>query len=213
MKIVFLDRDGVINEFPGNGNYVTKLKSLQFLPGSLDAIRYLTEEGYKIFVISNQAGVGKGVYTKKKLNLINNKLIKSVQAAGGWITKVYYCIHPSDADCECRKPQTGNFERAIQSVNKRLHSVKGYFFVGDTKSDVLAGFNAKLRTILVLSGRANRREVKKWGIKPDYIVKNLKAATRIITTHKKKNKDSVDKSLLKKYEYKKNGRLTPRLEL
>ena len=63
MKVVFLDRDGVINEFPGNGNYVTKLKDFHFLPGTLEALRTLTEENYTIFVISNQAGVGKGVYT------------------------------------------------------------------------------------------------------------------------------------------------------
>ena len=63
MNVVFLDRDGVINQFPGNGNYVTKVKEFHFIPGSLDAIRELTEMGYTIFIISNQAGVGKGLFT------------------------------------------------------------------------------------------------------------------------------------------------------
>ena len=66
-KIIFLDRDGVINEFPGNGNYVTRVKNFHFLPGALDAIRILTEEGHTVFVVSNQAGVGRGVYSQDKI--------------------------------------------------------------------------------------------------------------------------------------------------
>ena len=68
MKLVFLDRDGVINEFPGNGRYVTRCQDFHFIPGALEAIRNLTKSGYTIFVVSNQAGVGKGLFTKKKLD-------------------------------------------------------------------------------------------------------------------------------------------------
>jgi len=180
MKVVFLDRDGVINEFPGNGNYVTKLKNFHLIPSSVEAIRILTEHNYKIFVISNQAGVGRGFYTKDKLDRITKKMNKEVEKAGGKIEKVCYCIHKSDAGCMCRKPETGSMKRALKSIGKTMRTAKGKFFVGDTKSDILAGFNAGCKTIFVLTGRAKKRDVKKWGVKPDFIAKNLREATRII---------------------------------
>ena len=180
MKYVFLDRDGVINEFPGNGNYVTKVKNFHFIPGALEAIRKLTQEGFTIFVISNQAGVGKGVYTQNKLNRITQKMLKGVEAANGKIKKAFYCTHRSDAECDCRKPGIGNIENALQSVNQPIDAAAGSFFVGDTKSDILTGFNAKLKTIFVLTGRCTKEQVKDWGIKPDYIVSDLLEATKII---------------------------------
>ena len=81
MKVVFLDRDGVINEFPGNGSYVTKVKDFHFIPGAVEAIHELTQSGHKIFVISNQAGVGKGVYSFDKLKRIDAKHLLSLQEA------------------------------------------------------------------------------------------------------------------------------------
>jgi D-glycero-D-manno-heptose 1,7-bisphosphate phosphatase len=185
LKFVFLDRDGVINEFPGNGNYVTKVKNFRFIPGSLEAIRNLTEAGYTIFVISNQAGVGKGVYTQNKLDRITRKLHKGVEEAHGKIKEVFYCTHRSDAECDCRKPGIGNIEKAVRSVRQPIDAAAGSYFVGDTKSDILTGFNAKLKTIFVLTGRCTKEQVKDWGIKPDYIVADLLEATRIIIRDKK----------------------------
>src|SRR5436853_2749383 len=103
MKIVFLDRDGVINEFPGNGNYVTKLKDFHFIPGSLDALHILAQHRFSVFVVSNQAGVSKGIYSREKLNQITRKMLLGVRKKGGRIRKVFYCTHRSDAGCECRK--------------------------------------------------------------------------------------------------------------
>lgn len=180
MKIVFLDRDGVINQFPGNGNYVTKVKNFHFIDGALDSIRQMTEAGFDIFVISNQAGVGKGVYSKQKLQHITRNMLRDVKAAGGKISNVYYCMHRSDAECDCRKPGIGNIEKALNAGDDRVDLERRVFFVGDTKSDILTGYNARCQTILVLSGRAKRHEVKNWGIKPDHIVKDLAAATKII---------------------------------
>ena len=99
-KVIFLDRDGVINEFPGHGNYVTKVKDFHFVPGSLEAIRKLTEEGYAMFVISNQAGVGKGVYSQNKLDRITRYMLKKVNKKDGKIQKVFYCTHRSDRGCD-----------------------------------------------------------------------------------------------------------------
>ena len=106
MKVVFLDRDGVINKFPGLGDYVTKVKNFHFLPGSLKAIRLLTEKGYSIFVVSNQAGVTRGIYSQKKLDQINTYMLKHVNRVGGKIRKTFYCIHTPNQNCDCRKPKS-----------------------------------------------------------------------------------------------------------
>lgn len=180
MKIVFLDRDGVINEFPGNGKYVTKVKDFRFLPRTLRAIRMLTETGHTLFVVSNQAGVGRGLFTQDKLDRITAKMLKSVARAGGEIQKVYYCIHRPDTGCSCRKPGIGSVDKAFQSVNRTLRSARHAFFVGDTKADIETGYNAGCRTIFVLSGRENRRYMRQWIIKPDYIAKDLMEAAKII---------------------------------
>jgi len=178
MKVVFLDRDGVINEFPGNGAYVTKIKDFHFLPGSVEAIQELTDNGYKIFVISNQAGVGKRVYSLDKLNRINAYMIKGV--GRGKIRKSFYCTHRPDAGCTCRKPGIGLLKKALKSLNKTIAHAQRAFFVGDTEGDIKTGHNAGCKTIFVLSGRENRRNMLKWDVKPDYIVNNLKAAVPII---------------------------------
>lgn len=178
--IAFLDRDGVINEFPGNGNYVTKLNEFHFIPGSLEAVRVLTEAGFTIFVISNQAGVGKGIYSRHKLQLINRHMLENVRKNGGKINKVFYCTHRSDEGCDCRKPQIGSVRRALEMMNKKIHAAKKAFFVGDTEIDIQAGHNAGCKTIFVLSGREDRRYMRGWKVKPDYIVKDLLEATKIM---------------------------------
>ena len=180
MKVVFLDRDGVINEFPGNGFYVTKVKDFHFIPGSLEAIRALTLSGHKIFVISNQAGVGKGVYSWDKLKRIDARMIKGVLKAGGKIRKSFYCTHRSDAGCDCRKPGIGLLKKALKSLNKTIVHAQKAFFVGDTEGDIKTGHNAGCKTIFVLSGHQDRRYMREWTVKPDFIAKDLKAATQII---------------------------------
>lgn len=180
MKVIFLDRDGVINEFPGHGNYVTKVKDFRFIPGSVQAIKALTEAGYTIFVISNQAGVGKGVFTQDKLNRIDRKLHAGIKAGGGKIAKSLYCTHRSDAGCECRKPGIGNIRKALKSVGKTLAAARGAFFIGDAEGDMKAGKAAGCRTIAVLSGKETARGMKSWTVKSDYVAPNLKAAIEII---------------------------------
>ncbi len=180
LKIVFLDRDGVINVFPGHGKYVTKVKDFHFLPRALDAMRMLSDAGYTIFVVSNQAGVGRGVFTQDKLNRITRKMLKGVEKAGARIKKVYYCTHRPDAGCSCRKPDIGSVRRALKSVDKTMDSARRTYFVGDTKQDIETGYNAGCKTIFVLSGRENRRYMNGWIVKPDYIVKDLYDASKII---------------------------------
>ncbi len=180
MKLVFLDRDGVINQFPGNGNYVTKIKEFHFIPGALAAIKELTDKKFYIFVISNQAGVGKGVYSLDKLKRINAHMIKHVERAGGKIRKSFYCTHRSDAGCDCRKPGIGLLKKALKSLNKTISHAQKAFFVGDTEGDIKTGHNAGCKTIFVLSGREDRRYMRKWTVKPDFIARDLTEAVEII---------------------------------
>jgi len=180
MKIAFLDRDGVINEFPGNGNYVTKVKNFHFIPGSLEAIKKLTENGFTIFVISNQAGVGKGIFTKRKLEMITDKMLREVRKHGGRIRKVFYSTAKSDAGCEFRKPNIGSIRRAMKLMKKPLSSAQKAYFVGDTVTDIATGKNIGCKTIFVLSGRSDQGRLKEKKIKPDHIVDNLLAASLIM---------------------------------
>lgn len=181
MKIIFVDRDGVINRDPDeitDKRYVTKWEEFQFLPGVLDALRQLTQEGYKIVIISNQAGVGKGIYTKERLDEITGKMLEQIEANGGKIHSVQYCIHEANDNCECRKPKTGLFKMAAEGLD--IDFTKTYF-IGDTKRDIEAGKRIGCRTVLVLCGKTkNKREIARWKSKPHLVVKDLAKAVKII---------------------------------
>jgi D-glycero-D-manno-heptose 1,7-bisphosphate phosphatase len=180
MKIVFLDRDGVINTFPGFGNYVTKVKDFHFLPGALGSIVKLTEQGYAIFIVSNQAGVSKGIYSQKKLDQIHYHMMLKISKRGGKIRKAFYCTHQSSAGCDCRKPRIGSVKKALSLAGKKLPYAKHAYFVGDDKTDIEAGHHAGCKTIAVLSGKNKAKDIRGWEIKPDIVVKSLKEATEII---------------------------------
>ncbi|MFZ5800775.1 MAG: D-glycero-alpha-D-manno-heptose-1,7-bisphosphate 7-phosphatase [Candidatus Omnitrophota bacterium] len=186
MKIIFLDRDGVINRYPGHKRYVTRVKDLKILPGALEALKKLTEAGFRIFIISNQAGVGKGLYSQAKLKAITTKLLKVVQKYGAKIHGVFYCTHRSDLGCACRKPKLGLINKAMQGprlrreASRRSPISKPIFFVGDSIIDVETAQNAGFKSILVLSGREKKRNTRLWKLRPDYIVKDLRAAAEIV---------------------------------
>ncbi|HLF17948.1 MAG TPA: HAD-IIIA family hydrolase [Candidatus Omnitrophota bacterium] len=183
---MFLDRDGVINEFPGNGRYVTTCRDFYFIPGALEAIRNLTRAGYTIFVVSNQAGVGKGLFTKKKLDQITRKMLRGVRKAGGRIKKVFYSIRRRDEGCTMRKPAVGSIKKAMQLLNANMRSARKAYFVGDTEVDIQTGKNIDCKTIFVLSGREDVLYMRRWDdVEPDYIVRDLLEASKLITGYGK----------------------------
>lgn len=172
-KFIFLDRDGVINKDPGGWtkyNYVTEFNELQFLPGSLDALAKLNRAGYDVVVVSNQAGVGKGNFTKRRLDEINSLMAGEVKRHGGNIRESFYCIHRRDENCNCRKPKTGLFEMAVRKYKVDPRQI---FFIGDSEVDVGAGKAMGMPTILVLSGKTPEEELKRFTIRPDYVFENL----------------------------------------
>ena len=109
MKLVILDRDGVINY--DSEHYIKSPAEWKPLPGSLEAIAKLTQAGYKVVVATNQSGIGRGLFDMDTLNAIHNKMHQAVKDLGGRIDAVFYCPHPADSSCNCRKPRPGMFER------------------------------------------------------------------------------------------------------
>jgi len=180
-KIIFLDRDGVINKYPGNRKYVTSLKTFKFLSSSLWAIKTLSKAGFKIFVVSNQAGVSKGLYSKTELNKITRFMLKRVKKAGGRIEKVLYCLHAEKMNCSCRKPQIGLLKNAISG--KRVDFDNSYF-IGDSLVDVKTGRTFGVKTILVFTGREKLKNAPDWDVQPDFVAKALKDAAKNIISGK-----------------------------
>jgi len=178
MKIVFLDRDGVINKYPGDRAYVTSLRKFRFLPGAKKAIALLSKNGYKVFVASNQAGVGRGVYSQKTLDAITARMLKDIEKAGGKITKAYYCTHKKDAGCLCRKPKPGLVRKAVKEFDLKL---KGVYFIGDTIRDVLTAHASGCKSILVLAGKEKLNNQANWEAKPDLVFKDLFSAAKFLT--------------------------------
>jgi histidinol-phosphate phosphatase family protein len=172
-KIIFIDRDGVINKDPGGWtkyNYVTRWEDFKFLPGSKKALKKLNDAGYAIIIISNQAGVGKGYYSKDELGTVNLKMLEEINIAGGRIKKAYYCIHKPDDNCDCRKPKTGLFRQAEKELDIKG---AGSYFIGDGKTDIEAGEKMGLKTILVLSGKTSLEDMRSFEVKPDYVFDDL----------------------------------------
>lgn len=179
-KIIFLDRDGVINKDPAGWtphSYVTKWEDFLFLPGSVEALRKLNAAGYDIVIVSNQGGISRGFYTEEKLEEINNNILKELGAQGVRILKVYYCVHQTSDNCECKKPKTGLFRKAEKELGIKA---AGAYFIGDGKMDIEAGRKIDLKTILVLSGKTDPKDLESWEIKPDLIFKDLHEAVEFI---------------------------------
>src|SRR5262249_19711489 len=148
---VFLDRDGVINY--NREDYVKTPEEFVFLPGSAAGAARLTRAGRELFIISNQAGVGKGIITQAALSAITRKMLDGLAEAGARVNGVYYSPHPPDAGCDCRKPAPGLLRRAAQEHGLDLSRT---IFVGDDRRDLAAGAAAGARTVLVLSGKTSR---------------------------------------------------------
>lgn len=148
MKLVILDRDGVINY--DSDQFVKTPAEWKAMPGSLEAIARLTQAGYRVVVATNQSGIGRGLFDMDTLNAIHEKMHRAVQAAGGRIDAVFYCPHAADSKCECRKPRPGMFKRIGACFNADLsHS----YSVGDSLRDLQAATAAGSRPILVLTGK------------------------------------------------------------
>jgi D-glycero-D-manno-heptose 1,7-bisphosphate phosphatase len=155
MKLVILDRDGVINfDSPG---YIKSPDEWKAIPGSLDAIARLTQAGYHVAVATNQSGVGRGLFEMATLNAIHDKMHRAVGQVGGRIDAIFFCPHAQDANCSCRKPRAGLYEE----IGRRFDtSLKGVPCIGDSLRDLDAAAAVGGLPMLVLTGKGakTRRE-------------------------------------------------------
>ena len=184
-KVVFLDRDGTINE---EVHYLYKPEDLHFLSGVPEAIRMLKEAGFTLIVITNQAGVARGYYTCRDVENLHGYLNEQLKKEGGSIDAVYYCPHHPvhgigeyKVVCHCRKPDTGMFEMAEREFKvDKAHS----YMIGDKELDIQAGHNYGVESILVGTGYGAelKREAEEQGREPfyDHYAADLKAAARYI---------------------------------
>jgi D-glycero-D-manno-heptose 1,7-bisphosphate phosphatase len=172
-RVVFLDRDGVINKPPPEGSWVFRWEEFEFAEGSLAALRRLHENGFTVVVMTNQSCVGRGVIALETVSEMNERMVEAVAAAGGDIARVCLCPHAPDNGCSCRKPKPGMIDQAARELGLRPERA---FLVGDSPSDMLAGHVRGCTTILV-GGPAGRDPDD---AQADHTVKSLEEAVALI---------------------------------
>lgn len=145
-KVVFLDRDGVINKNPPEHDYVKKWSEFTFLPGAKEAIAYLKKAGYKVILVSNQRGIARGLMSQEDIADIHKNMQKELATYGGKIDAIYVCPHNYNDNCDCRKPKPGLLYRAARVHHIDLTKAT---LIGDSQSDIEAGKTAGCRTILM----------------------------------------------------------------
>ncbi len=148
MKLIILDHNGVINQ--GSDTYIKTPDEWKPVPGSLQAIARLTHAGYRVVTASNQSGIGRGLLDMTTFNAINDKMLRSVQQAGGRIDALFFCPHTQHDKCTCRKPGIGMFKEIRQRYSIELSHVPA---VGDSLRDLQAAAKAGAIPVLVLTGK------------------------------------------------------------
>ncbi len=148
MKLVILDRDGVINE--DSAQFIKSPEEWRPIPGSLDAIARLNQWGYRVVVATNQSGVGRGLFDMDTLNAIHDKMIRALAQVGGRLDGIFFCPHAADSTCTCRKPRAGLLLEISQRFNLSLHEVPS---IGDSLRDLEASAVVHAQPILVLTGK------------------------------------------------------------
>ncbi len=148
MKLIILDRDGVINQ--DSEQFIKSPEEWKPIPGSLEAIARLNQWGWRVVVASNQSGIGRGLFGMDTLNAINDKMVKALAAVGGRLDAIFFCPHPADSTCACRKPQPGMLLQIAERFNVDLAKVPA---VGDSLRDMQAAQTAGAQPVLVLTGK------------------------------------------------------------
>jgi D-glycero-D-manno-heptose 1,7-bisphosphate phosphatase len=151
MKLVILDRDGVINH--DSPAFIKSPAEWIPIPGSLEAIARLNQAGYRVVVASTQSGIARELFDITTLNAIHQKMHAAAQLVGADIDAIFFCPHAAIDNCDCRKPKAGMFEE----ISKRFKlSLKGVPTVGDSLRDLQAGFISGCAPYLVLTGKGEK---------------------------------------------------------
>lgn len=148
MRLIILDRDGVINE--DSDAYIKSPDEWRPIPGSLEAIARLTQADFHVVVATNQSGVARGLFNVDMLNRIHNRMIDEVHHKGGEIDAIFFCPHAPHDHCRCRKPLPGLFHDIAGRLKTNLN---GTYAVGDSLRDIQAAQAAQALAILVRTGK------------------------------------------------------------
>ena len=182
-RVVFLDRDGTINR--DSADYIKSREEFQFLPGSLEAIQKLTQNGFTAIVITNQSAVPRKLITLKELEAAHHMMVDTVARSGGEIKDIFYCPHMPEDGCDCRKPEPGLI---YQARVKYAIDLSTAVMVGDSARDIECARRAGCgKAVLVKSGLKDdvAEKLKSRQIRVDFVAKDLyEAAEWIIKTHK-----------------------------
>ncbi len=180
IKVLFLDRDGTINR--DIGTYVTTREQFQLIEGAAEAIALAKQAGFEIVIITNQAGIAKGIVTAEQVEDIHLYLNELLTASNTFFDRSYYCpTHPDyphpeyDRFAWCRKPETGMVDRAFADYlasGLEVDKTRS-FFIGDKTVDVECGLRAGLRPILVRTGHGEEELCRQRRIIPEYVADNL----------------------------------------
>jgi len=169
-KAIFLDRDGVLNK---EVDHLSDPKDFEFINGSIEALKLLKQKNFLLIVITNQAGIARGLFTEETLKKIHDKMIKILKQNNLRLDDIYYCPHHPEftGPCDCRKPKPGMILKAKLKHNIDLTNS---FMVGDTLNDIQTGRAVDCKTVLLLTGYGTEEQKKIGTIVPDMIFKNLK---------------------------------------
>ncbi len=182
-KVVFLDRDGTINEEKG---YINDLSRLKLLPKVAEALKILKDNGFKLIVITNQSGPARGYFPEELVFKANELLQKRLQKKGVSIDEFFVCLHHPNDNCPCRKPKPGLILKALERYP--IDFSKSYL-IGDKIIDIETAQNIGIKGILVLTGYG-KGELKyvapQKKIKPYFVANNLKEAAEFILKDSKK---------------------------
>jgi D-glycero-D-manno-heptose 1,7-bisphosphate phosphatase len=151
MKLVILDRDGVIND--DSDSYIKGPDEWRPIPGSLEAIARLNHAGYHVILATNQSGVGRGLFEVSTLNAIHDKMHRALAQIGGRIDAIFFCPHAHDANCGCRKPKAGLLDEISRRFNVDMHGVPN---IGDSLRDLQAAVVVGSTPMLVLTGKGEK---------------------------------------------------------
>jgi D-glycero-D-manno-heptose 1,7-bisphosphate phosphatase len=171
-KVVILDRDGTLVIDRG---YLDDPAGLEFESGAAEGVRWLYSHGFRLVVISNQSGVGRGYFSLERLQAMNARLHAMVEEAGARLEGIYCCPHKPGVGCPCRKPALGLMNQAASELRFDPASA---VVMGDKESDIEFGRNARAATILIAEGSAQSA----FRVQPDVIAPNFTVASRAAAT-------------------------------
>jgi D-glycero-D-manno-heptose 1,7-bisphosphate phosphatase len=148
MKLVVLDRDGVINQ--DSAHFIKNTDEWIAIPGSLEAIALLNQHGYRVVIATNQSGIRRGLFDVSTLNAIHDKMVQALNQFGGRIDAIFYCPHAADDQCECRKPKPGMLIEIGHRFGMEMTNVP---MIGDALRDLESGYAIGMQPILVKTGK------------------------------------------------------------